>query len=63
MCRWIIANCSIYNLHRAGKGDKKDCVDGNGGGFFGCFVCSFVSWNSRMTKDPLNQDGRRDGIN
>ena len=31
-------NRFIYNLYRAGKRSMKDCVGGNGGGFFGCFV-------------------------
>ena len=62
-CRWIIANCFIYNLNRAGKGNWKHYLGGNGGGFFGCFVGYFVTWNKRMTRDPLNEDGRRYVVN
>ena len=38
MCRWIVANHFIYYLYAAGKRNRNDCVGGNGGGFFGCFV-------------------------
>ena len=29
---------------------------------FGCLVCEIVTWNERMARDPLNKDGRRDGV-
>ena len=41
----------------------KDCVGRNGGGFFGCFVVQLVTWNGRMTRDLLNENGRQDGVN
>ena len=56
-------NHFIYNLYIIGKRNKKDCVGVNGGGFFGCFVGQFVTWNVRIARDPLNEDGRRGEVN
>ena len=63
MCRWFITGYFIHNLYGAGKGNRKDCVGGNAGGLFGCFVSQFFTWNDRITKEPLNEDGRRNGVN
>ena len=59
MCRWFITDYFIHNLYGAGKGNRKDCVGGNVGGLFGCFVSQFFTWNDGITKEPLNEDGRR----
>ena len=64
ICWLSIANCFIDNLNGTRKRNRKNCVCGNGGGFFGCFVSYIITWNGRMARDPLNEDGRYgvDGI-
>ena len=67
VCRWILANQSInqinqFNLYRAEKRNRKDCVGGDSGDFFGCFVGKFITWNGRMARDPLNGGGGVNGI-
>ena len=52
----------INDLDGTGHRNRKNCVCGNGCCFFGCLVCEIITWNERMARDPLNKDGRRDGV-
>ena len=58
VCSQRVANHFIYNQNRTRKRNRKDCVCGNGGGFFDCFVGQIITWNGRTTKSTLNEDGR-----
>ena len=59
---WSVSKCIVNDLNGTGHRNRKNCVCGNGGCFFGCFVRYIVTWNKRMTRDPLNEDGTRYGL-
>ena len=62
VCWWSVTNRIVNDLNGTGHRNRKNCVCGNGCCFFGCLVCEIVTWNERMARDPLNKDGRRDGV-
>ena len=62
MCWWSVTNRIVNDLDGTGHRNRKNCVRGNGCCFFGCLVSKIVTSNERMAGDPLNKDGRQDGI-
>ena len=59
---WASQIVSLITWMELEKRNRKNCVCGNGGGFFGCFVSYIITWNGRMARDPLNEDGRWYGV-
>lgn len=48
-CWWVV----VY---------REDGVGDNSSGFFDCFVGQFITWNVRITRDPLNENERRNRV-
>ena len=61
LCLWSVTNRIVNDLNGTGHRNRKNSVCGNGC-FFGCLVREIVTWSGRMARDPLNEGGRRDGV-
>ena len=61
-CWWRVTNCLVSDLERARERNRKNGICGDGGGFFGCFVGEIITRDGRMARNPLNEDGRQNGV-
>ena len=59
VCWWRVTNCLVNDLERAKERNRDN---GDGGGFFGSFVSEIITRDSRMARNPLDEDGRQNGV-
>ena len=62
VCWWRVTNRLVNDLKRARERNRKSSICGNGGGFFGYFVVEIITRDGRMTRNPLDEDGRQNGV-
>ena len=62
MCWGRVTNCLVNDLKRARERNRKNGIRGDVGGFFGCFISEIVTRDGRIARNPLDEDGGKNGV-
>ena len=62
VCCWRVTNWLINDLKRGRERNRKNGICGDGSDFFGCFVGEIITRDDRMARNPLDEDGRQNGV-